>query len=364
MKLLAPLGILYGRVMDARNALYDQGVLKSYSLGAKTISVGNLTTGGTGKTPLVALIAEILAATGETVCILTRGYGRKNPRDRVLVSDGKAVLVEAEIGGDEPVELARKLIGKAIVVADADRVSAAAWAKEKFGVTAFILDDGFQHRRARRDLDIVCVDATNPCGNGRILPAGTLRESFKSLNRADAVVITRADLADDLPEVESRVRKRNSSALVFKAIGEIKDFVSLAEFHAETQRTQSEESPWQKLLNHKPHPSHDEVRISAFCAVGNPDAFFKQLLAIFEDRPEDEFDLAVVRPFPDHHQFRQPDIDGLEKQANECGIDVFVTTAKDAVKLKGLKVTLPCYVIETDMIIDDPNPFRELLLSV
>src|SRR6478609_8855233 len=111
--LLSPVGWLYGKIADIRNMLYEKGVLKSYTLGAKTISIGNITTGGTGKTPLVAYVANILADSGEKVCILTRGYGRENPRERVLVSDGASVLVDATRGGDEPVELARKLIGRA-----------------------------------------------------------------------------------------------------------------------------------------------------------------------------------------------------------------------------------------------------------
>src|SRR5688572_16078993 len=126
--MLRLLGKIYGVGVDVRNALYDRGVFSTHSLGAKTISIGNITTGGTGKTPMVAYVAEILAGQGEKVCILTRGYGRSNERERVLVSDGVDVLVDATTGGDEPVELARKLVGKAIVVADADRIRAATWA--------------------------------------------------------------------------------------------------------------------------------------------------------------------------------------------------------------------------------------------
>src|SRR5690349_3691219 len=118
--MLRAIGKLYGIIADVRNGLYERGIFRSHSLGARTISIGNITTGGTGKTPLVAYVANILADAGEKVCILTRGYGRRDSRDRVLVSDGTNVLVDARTGGDEPVELARKLIGKAIVVADAD----------------------------------------------------------------------------------------------------------------------------------------------------------------------------------------------------------------------------------------------------
>src|SRR5688572_10943435 len=119
--------MLYGLIMDLRNLLYDRGIFGSYSLGARTISIGNLTTGGTGKTPLIAFLAEILAEKGEKVCILMRGYGRKNSNERILVSNGEKVLADAVTGGDEPVELANKLLGKAVVVADADRDGASRW---------------------------------------------------------------------------------------------------------------------------------------------------------------------------------------------------------------------------------------------
>jgi len=123
MIILAPIGWLYGLIMRVRNALYDRGIFKSYDLGAKTISVGNITTGGTGKTPLVKLIAEILSENGEAVCILTRGYGRKNEKERVVVCSRDTMVADPEVAGDEPVELARNLLGKAIIIADADRVA-------------------------------------------------------------------------------------------------------------------------------------------------------------------------------------------------------------------------------------------------
>ncbi len=186
---------IYGTIIEARNSLYEKGVFKSFSLGVPVISIGNITVGGTGKTPLVAFVAEILAEKGEKVCIISRGYGRKNPKKRVLVSDGENILADARQSGDEPFELAQRLLGKAIVVADANRVSAGNWAREKFGITAFVLDDAFQHRKVKRDLDIVTIDATNPFGNKKMLPSGILREPLKNLKRADAIVITRANLA-------------------------------------------------------------------------------------------------------------------------------------------------------------------------
>src|SRR5690242_13389671 len=184
---------LYSQIGNIRNALYDLGVLRSYSLGAMTVSIGNITTGGTGKTPLVAHVAELLADAGEKVCILSRGYGRRDPSSRVLVSNWEEVIADAAQAGDEPFELAIRLLGKAIVVSDANRVAAASWAKATFGITAFVLDDAFQHRRAQRDLDIVCVDSTNPFGEAKGTRA-LVREPFANISRADAIVLTRCDL--------------------------------------------------------------------------------------------------------------------------------------------------------------------------
>jgi len=334
VNLLVPFGRLYGRVMDLRNLLYDRDVLKSYDLGVHTISVGNLTTGGTGKTPLVALIAKLLIDTGETVCILTRGYGRKNPRSRVLVSDGSNILADAETGGDEPVELAHKLDGKAIIVADPDRVAAARWAREKFEISAFILDDGFQHRRARRDLDVVCIDATDPCGNGRILPAGTLRESFKSLSRADAIVITRSDQVEDTGELERRLMERSPDAAIFKAKTRIASIVTL--------------------------DGSDELgtreKLAAFTGIGNPDSFFRTL----EDAGPD---IVATETFRDHHRFTQTDISKLGSVAGASGASGLVTTAKDAVKLTGMIFEIPCYVAIAETVIDDIEAFKKLVIS-
>ncbi|MEQ1763895.1 MAG: tetraacyldisaccharide 4'-kinase [Pyrinomonadaceae bacterium] len=340
MNPLTPFGKLYGRVMDVRNLLYDRDVLKSYELGARTISVGNLTTGGTGKTPLVALIAKMVIDEDETVCILTRGYGRKNPKSRVLVSDGTNILVDAETGGDEPVELAHRLNSKAVIVADPDRVRAARWAREKFPISAFILDDGFQHRRARRDLDIVCIDATNPCGNGRILPAGTLRESFKSLKRANAIVITRTEQVENTNDLEARLKKSNAATRLFKARTELQGFITLDKFHAKTQSTQREL----------------QKKLFAFTGIGNSGNFFASLRTAHEE-------IIGTELFPDHHRFTQAEISGLESKAKQAGAEALVTTAKDVVKLKRFKFELPCYVAIAEMVIDNIDAFKKLVTS-
>ena len=334
--------------MDARNRLYDRGVLGSHGLGARTISVGNLTTGGTGKTPLVALISEVLLETGETVCVLTRGYGRAKPRERVLVSDGERVLANAATGGDEPVELATRLGGRAIIIADADRLAAGRWAKEEFGVTAFVLDDGFQHRRVRRDLDIVCIDATDPCGGGRVLPAGRLRERFVELRRADAIVLTRADLVEDTSAIEQRLRRRNERAPIFRAETRVAGLVPIEEFRATAQRTQGAGTDYDRPF-------------AAFCALGNPEAFFKTIERHLREPGIGDPRLVVKRVFADHHSYKQADIEDVERRAKDAGAESLITTAKDAAKLKGLRFSLPCFVAVAETVIDDQEAFRRLV---
>jgi len=332
IKALKPLGSLYGRVMNARNAMYDRGSFRAYSLGAGTISVGNITTGGTGKTPIVALVAQLLAAAGEKPCILTRGYGRRDAGKRVLVSDGSQVLVDALTGGDEPVELAYLLLGKAAVSADADRVAAAEWAADNLGVTAFVLDDGFQHRRAARDVDIVCIDATDPFGGGELLPAGRLREPLEGLNRADAIIITRADLADTR-QTKERVQELARDAKIFLARNRIAKFTQLNGRDAD-------------------RPSN----VFPFCGLGNPGQFERQLVS-------EDLHITGFRAFPDHHGYRQSDVNEMELAAKDAGAECLLTTGKDAVKLGGLEFSIPCLWARIEVELDDLESFRRLITS-
>src|SRR5688572_16050197 len=159
---LPPLSLLYGAVTRTRLSLYRRGTFQTTKLERPVISVGNITTGGTGKTPLVEWVSRVLAAHGKQVCILTRGYGRKDPHLQVIVSDGYGVLASPADAGDEPYLLATKLSGLAAVISSADRIAAGREAIKDFGADCFVLDDGFQHLRVARDLNMVTIDATNP----------------------------------------------------------------------------------------------------------------------------------------------------------------------------------------------------------
>ena len=343
MNPLSPLAWLYRAATDVRNSLYNRGIFKTYQLGAQTISVGNLTTGGTGKTPLVALVARLLAEHDERVCILTRGYGRREPSRRVLVSDASMVLADAQTGGDEPVELAYKLLGKAAIVADRDRFAGAEWAVERLDPTVFVLDDAFQHRRAGRDLDLVCIDATNPFGNGRLLPAGTLREGRNGLKRADAIVITRTDLVKDISAIEKEIRRYAPDTPIFQSSNKIASIRKLDSFVGGTHS--------ENTLDR-----HEFSNAFAFCGLGNPSNFFRQL-------ENEGIGLVGRKTYPDHYFYSQEDVAEIEKKARAASADRLITTVKDAVRLLERDISMPCYIAEIETVMADPDRFRELILS-
>ena len=342
---MTPFGYLYGAAMNVRSELYKKGVFSSFSLGGKVVSIGNITVGGTGKTPLVAFAAETLFEAGEKVCVLTRGYGRENPKKRVLVTDGGEILADARESGDEPFELAGKLSGKAVIVADADRVSAGRWAREKFGITAFVLDDAFQHLKVKRDLDIVCIDATNPFGSGKVLPAGILRERLENLKRAGAIVITRSNLADDIEHLKAQIT-RFTDCPVYISHNEFSTFKQLNNFDKDDiDQNSGIQNSTLKTRN-----------ALAFCALGNPENFFEQL-------KREGFKLVSREVFPDHHFYSPKDIVKIEDRARQSGAEILMTTAKDAAKLKGLKTALPVFIAENRLIFRNQRDFVNLLLS-
>jgi tetraacyldisaccharide 4'-kinase len=338
-----PLSQLYNLIVKMRAALFERGVFSSHDLGVPVISVGNITTGGTGKTPLVAFAAKVLAENGRKVYVLTRGYKRENPGERVVVSDGEKILATAKQSGDEPFELAQKLIGVSAVIADRDRVSAGKWALENLGenlgIDAFVLDDGFQHLKLKRSLDLVTVDATDPFGNGWLLPEGSLREMPTALNRAGAIILTRADLAENIDQLKARIRGYAPEVPLFLSHNKTARLISLAELFSENTAAIS-----------------SDKKAFAFCALGNPSGFFGQL-------KNEGFDLAETKKFPDHYPYTQKDIPEMEKTARENFAEILLTTVKDAVKLKGLRFTMPCFVVESELVFDDEDGLRKLILQ-
>lgn len=326
--ILPPLSTLYGAVTRGRLALYRRGTFRTTKLERPVISVGNITAGGTGKTPLVEWVAKTVANTGKKVCILTRGYGRENPQQQVAVSDGSTVLATPAESGDEPYLLAnnllaKNLIGSVAVISNADRVSAGRYAIENFNTDCFVLDDGFQHLRLARDLNIVTIDATNPWGGGKLLPHGRLREPLSGLIRADCVVLTRCDQVESVETIRTQIT----------------DFIGGPTFVSSMRAVNT-------LVTTGP--------VAAFCAVGNPGSVFAQLR-------KHGYELAIEKAFTDHHSYTQKDVDELVAAATRAGAKGLVTTAKDAVKLRALSFSLPWHVFEIEIEIKNENELADLI---
>ena len=289
--------------MRLRAALYERGFLRSRRLQGNVISVGNLTVGGTGKTPMVLWIAERLAAEGHRPAILTRGYqglGQNEATD--------------QSGADEVALLRQRLNGRAQLGVGKDRYkNGLTLAKD--GAEWFILDDGFQHLALERDADILLLDATDPFGAG-MLPSGRLREPRSALARADVVVITRASHA---PALEAMVR-RFTNAPLFTAQMRLQAVLrvsSMNEALSESERR--------------------EHKFFAFCGIGNPRAFF-------DDLRRWDFSVAGVRSFADHHRYSGAEIRDLERAAAAVGANALVCTEKDVFNLPpSFAVALPIY---------------------
>jgi tetraacyldisaccharide 4'-kinase len=342
--ILAPLGALYSAATRARRALYKAGALRVHKISAPVISVGNITTGGTGKTPLVEWVARAVAKEGRRVCILTRGYGRARESKRVVVSDGEHIFADAREGGDEPRLLAENLRGVAAVVSDADRLTAARWAVENLKSEVFILDDGFQHLRIARNLDMVVVDATNPWGGGKLLPRGRLREPLRELARADCIILTRCEQAHDVGSLRKQAQRLSGASPILLSRTRTR---MLRPLNAEMVKgiVSGLSSHPSSLI---PHP------FAAFCAIGNPASFYEHLR-------KDGYTLKLTRAFADHHAYTQRDIDSLISDAQGAGAWALLTTAKDAVKLRSLRFDLPCYVLEIELEFDDEEKLHSLI---
>jgi len=286
----------YRAVVALRNALFDRGWKAVHRVPRPVVSVGNLTTGGTGKTPVVAWLADLLRRRldGE-IAILTRGY-----KSREGASDEAILLDRLLNDGDAP---------DVHVIINPDRVAAVRGAiAAHLNLKAFVMDDGFQHRRLHRDIDLVLIDATNPFGHGHLLPRGLLREPVAALRRADVVLITRVDqsAAGVVEEVERSLRRVNIRAPVFRCSHAITSFRD-ADGHAVSN----------EVLQQK--------RVVAFAGIGNPESFRALLMRA-------GCNVVATRWFGDHHAYSAADIAEIAKLAGEHGA-MAITTAKDAVKI-------------------------------
>ncbi len=294
---------LYELAVRARLALYENGFFKTRRLSLPVISVGNLSVGGTGKTPCVAFLANFLRDEGHNVAILSRGYKRRSS-GRVEVSNGEEILCSPIEAGDEPYLLANSCPGVR-VVADADRYAAGNWLAEKSPVTVFILDDAFQHLRLARDLNLALVDATEPLTG--LLPAGRLREPLSGLRRADAVIVTRSDRIFNRDALERTILKY-SDIPIFYAHHEM----------TKMRRIDANETLDAKDLARK--------RVAAFSGIARPERFITDLKNL---------GIQVVQriDFPDHHRYEADEFLKIWNLARAAQVEAIVTTEKDAANL-------------------------------
>lgn len=319
---LTPLAWLNARLQKSRRASYRTGKASSVHPGVPTVCVGNITAGGTGKTPLVEEVCALFKELGLKPAVISRGYGGALEGSVAVVCDGSKILLDAAQAGDEPVLLARRL-GDTPVVISAKRINGARLAIDTLGAQALVLDDGYQHLKLARDLDIVVLDAARPFGNGNCLPRGLLREPPSALADAGALVLTRADGLKpvDLERVKSQLRQYNRSAPIIVAAHRQDCVVEWPD----GERSELEWLEGKKLV--------------AFAGIGKPAAFFGQL-------EEAGAQLVYAKAFADHHAYTAAELCELTQRGRKLGAAALITTEKDAVRLHHfLPLELPLKVV-------------------
>ena len=329
LKILYPFSFLY-----YLGFVISQKIKKSRQrkLACSVISVGNITVGGTGKTPTVIFIAELLKELKKKVCVISRGYKSEGGRRKAeVVTDGNKILLGAKLAGDEPYLMAKSLTDVPVLVGK-NRYKAGLFAIEKFGVDTVILDDGFQHLNLFRNIDIICINALNPFGNFMLLPAGYLREPVRNIIRASAFIITRCDkiTGEKLKDIESVIKKYNNFSPIFHA-----HFVKKI-FHRNGRETRADMLKGQNV-----------IAISGIAVPEDFEATLKEL----------GINLLVHKKYPDHYFFKNTDIQKFYDDAAEFQAAI-ITTAKDATRLPE---DFPCYVLDVKLEVQEKDEVKFFL---
>lgn len=320
LHVLKGLSYLFLMVVSIRYFLYRTGLLRRYPLGTQVISIGNVTAGGTGKTPVTEIFARTLAAEGRKVAILSRGYRRKEApwwqrlftqviEKPLVVSDGRRVLLDSATGGDEPYMLASNLPGVAVVV-DRNRVKAGRYAVNRLGCDTLILDDGFQYQKLKHSIEVVLVDSTNPFGNGNMLPRGILREPVRNLKRADIIFLTKC--RGDVSAVKEEIRRYNTTAEIVECNHTpkvMKDVWSREEFPLDWLRDKT---------------------VCTLSGIASPKGFENSLRHLGAK-------VVWCERYADHHRYDASEVLYALNRTADMGADALVTTEKDAVRFPRLE---------------------------
>ena len=338
---LWPVSLLYGLIMELRAGAYKTGLFRSHKAAVPVISIGNIVAGGTGKTPMAIYVAQILMEQGFRTAVLSRGYRRKSKtKDQIskslVVSDGLNVLCPVAEAGDEPYLIASRLLGTkerpgAMVLVGKDRVAGAEKAVE-MGAQVIVLDDGFQHLRLKRDLDIVLLDGQRPYDNGWLLPAGMLREPVSALRRAGAIVLTRCK------NLNTEYRIPNSGAAMFKT----RHKAGLP--HGFADRLSADMDKLKK------------ARIILFSGIARPESFEQSVR-------QAGLSFASHIKYSDHHHYTRDNLKQITGKAQGC--DFLLTTEKDAVKLPpGIDLGKPLFVLPVEIEFMDEDQKQRFNQSV
>lgn len=338
--LMSWLSWIFRALVQCRIALYRKGWKPQEYLGAQVVSIGNLTVGGTGKTPVVELLAKSLRDRGRKVAILSRGYkskkldraqkwagadGKPIPEERMprVVSTGTALLLDSKFAGDEPFMLAQNLDGVAVIV-DKDRVKGGRFAVGELKAETLLLDDGMQYLNLAHSFDITLIDSRSPFGTGSLLPRGTLREPPRNLRRASYILITKCDGSPNT-DLIARIRKYNPVA----------DIIECAHSPVHLENLYTREREPLSFLEGK--------WVGAISAIAVPESFERSLAALGAK-------VEIKRRFSDHHRFHRRDVDDFMQRCVERDMEIIVTTEKDAVRFpRPTEINVPIYFLRIEV---------------
>ena len=317
---LFAISIVYGGLVKLREALYKKGFLQSKRLSCPVVSIGNITVGGTGKTPMTLYVAELIRRFGYKVAIVSRGYKGKAEKTGGIVHDGRIICMEPDQAGDEPFMMAKRLRSVPVIVGK-DRFKAGMLAVKEFNPDVVLLDDGFQHLRLYRDIDLVLLDFSSPFGNGNLLPRGILREPASSLSRADALILTRSDSAPgsikaNLVDRLMYLSQKRSVYITFhapyifkvvKAAGDIE--------HIDLSKSRDWNSEIIKGRN-----------VFAFSGIARNEDFIHTVESF-------GCNVSGFAGFSDHHKYSDEDINKILRSAKNAGAEIVCTTEKDYARM-------------------------------